>query len=87
MRLCGAAGLRDAHDRARCWCGGLFCGPGGFEHTKRFRAVFHTPLTANTRGDFEDLMRQVNLFGGDALRTEWLARLDAHRPTRARHAS
>ncbi len=86
-RICGAEQERDALTRAQCWCGGLFCGPGGFVKSKQFRAAFHPRVAASSRAEFEELMLQADLFDGDKIRDVWRTRLDMHRPPRVRRAS
>lgn len=83
LRVCGAPIEASRAAQRACWCGGLFCGPGGARLSTRFRRVFHPPVTANTRQGFEDLIGQADLFDGDRLRDEWRARVDAFRPAPA----
>jgi len=75
LRVCGAEGERDALSRSRCWCRGLFCGRGGGKRSAEFRREIHKTTIARTVGQFEDLLGQVDLFDGQALREKWLKRL------------
>jgi glycine/D-amino acid oxidase-like deaminating enzyme len=75
-RVCGASEERDALSAARCWCGALFCGPGGWIQTKNFRRALHTKAIARTRAEFFELVQQADLFVGDEIRQFWIARVD-----------
>jgi len=78
LRVCGAEGERDALSAKRCWCGGLFCGRGGFRRTQEFRRLARNVSVARSRAEFDDLLRQVDLFDGDAPRARWVDRLRHH---------
>lgn len=86
LRICGATVERDSLSRARCWCGGLFCGPGGARESTKFRRAMHVSKIANSRVEFQDLLHQIDLFDGTQAAEAWLERLNAHRPTRPRAA-
>jgi hypothetical protein len=76
LRVCGASGERNAVSARRCWCGGLFCGRGGYKRSKDFRRTFRKHTPALTRGQFDDLVGQASLLDGDAARELWIARVD-----------
>ena len=82
VRVCGAEGERDALSRSRCWCRGLFCGPGGGKKTLAFRREIHKTTIARSVAQFEDLLGQVDLFDGEAMRAKWIARLGPQRGER-----
>lgn len=77
QRVCGALEQRTAWHRSRCWCGGLFCGRGGLRMSARFRKDTHGRSVARSREEFETIIAQVDLFSGQAVRDEWIARLPA----------
>lgn len=80
LRVCGAEVERDTLSASRCWCGGLFCGRGGFKASREFRRAFHPTTVARTRGEFDELMLQADLLDGDHLREKWAARVATRRP-------
>lgn len=79
VRVCGARAERDTSGARRCWCGGLFCGPGGFNRSKEFRRMFHVVANGLTRWDFDQVVTQADLYSGDAGADVWRNRLIAHR--------
>lgn len=79
LRICGASGERDALSRSRCWCRGLFCGPGGARRSTEFRRDFgKRVVVALSRVAFERLTRQLDLYDGDARAAKWWQRVDSH---------
>lgn len=80
LRVCGAAEERDNLSAKRCWCGGLFCGRGGFKASREFRKDFRTALPAFTLVQFDELIHQQHLFDDGALQDKWNTRIAAHKP-------
>jgi len=87
LRVCGADAARSTEAARRCWCGGLFCGKGGFKASKDFRRDFRIAIPATTRAQYEELVQQEDLFDGPAKREKWRERLGAHQPPAARRRS
>lgn len=82
MSVCGATGERDALSARTCWCGGLFCGRGGIRASQQFRRETRTRVQAFDAAQFDELMRQLDLFDGAGLVEKWNKRLVAHRVAR-----
>lgn len=76
FRVCGAEAERKPSEQMRCWCQGLFCGKGGHKLSIQFRRAFRTTIVARSRSEFEDLVRQADLYDGDAMRDQWRQRID-----------
>lgn len=75
QRVCGATEERDALSRSRCWCRGVFCGRGGHALSRRFWREIHKHTICYSRDQFEDAIRQLDLFSGNALAETWRARV------------
>lgn len=75
LRVCGSEGERDSLTRRRCWCYGVFCGPGGHKLSIQFRRDFRNATVALSREQFNDLIGQADLFNGDELRAKWQQRI------------
>lgn len=87
LRACGADAERAPWSAARCWCGGLFCGKGGYKATREFRREFRATVPALSRAQFDELTEQADLFDGLALREKWIERLDRYTVSAARRSS
>ncbi len=87
LRVCGASGERDALSRSSCWCRGLFCGRGGFKATKEFRRQFRKVVTARSRAECDELMRQADLFSGTSAADVWRGRIDGMRARQRERAT
>jgi hypothetical protein len=63
-RLCGATCHNARGAKCRCWCGGLFHGPGGEENRAAFRSAFGVDTVPTTERGFLEATGQPDLFSG-----------------------
>lgn len=77
-RVCGAPVERTARQAAQCWCGGLFCGKGGYVRSRAFRMDYPRVGVLRSRAEFEDAALQLDLFDRDQTAEKWRQRLAEH---------
>ena len=81
-RVCGATVARDRLSIAHCWCRGLFCGPGGARRSREFWRTSSYLAPCASAAEFDDVLRQLDLFDDDAACEMWRRRLAAHAASR-----
>jgi hypothetical protein len=79
LRICGVEEQQPAWKQLRCWCGGLFCGPGGQKRSQEFRRDYRGATTITSLGEAIVVVAQLDLFDGDAKGAKWLERIRGSR--------
>lgn len=71
LRVCGAERELPPWQRRQCWCGGVFCGPGGMRLTEKFRRETRTKVVARSMAQYRELLAQLDLFAGEDVAARW----------------